>query len=575
MTEEIVAVPALFKVFDADGVRVPVVRDPLSDVFVDFTDTSHSNVFEAVRDGLANCMGYNQVNAWGRRLPLRFLGRHASAIREELTDYGVTDADVGELFALFEAYASKRREQLDSNLARGVTEFEDLQFLLEKNSAVIATLDGQPLGGYVEQTAIRATYMGTYLEVQVRLIHGLNGALEEGIFTTYVAAFHGFVETNKLPVRFITDEERAELAERGRAFQKYGVGVTYAHYVGQVVRSSYFGAKSYRSDGRVMIDGANFRQIDDNQHRQEAEAAQISDTRSRRLGSTASAARAIVLRDEDLWRCFPFVYGFSFSSKQWGRMAVSAISDVRWRPDAWDKLVLDSELKELVRALVDYSDGSFEDIVEGKGGGTIFLFHGPPGQGKTLTAETIAELLQRPLYSVSVGELGVEPDTLEKRLRVILDVATIWNAVILIDEADIFLEERDEHNIVRNAMVGVFLRLLEYHQGVLFLTTNRVKRIDEAFYSRISIAIHFKDEGAPKREKVWTNLLSAAQVEGLDPHELAAHALNGRQIKTAIRLSQTLARSRSEPVNPATVERVVELSNKFLEEVKRARGLAE
>ena len=90
-----------------------------------------------------------------------------------------------------------------------------------------------------------------------------------------------------------------------------------------------------------------------------------------------------------------------------------------------------------------------------------------------------------------MGELGTDPRQLESSLREILDVATAWDAVIGLDEADVFLEARDEHDIVRNAMVGVFLRLLEYHQGVLFLTTNRVKNIDSAFYSRISVALQY------------------------------------------------------------------------------------
>jgi len=87
--------------------------------------------------------------------------------------------------------------------------------------------------------------------------------------------------------------------------------------------------------------------------------------------------------------------------------------------------------------------------------------HGPPGTGKTLTAEAIAELLKRPLYSVSVGELGTTVEKLEEKLREILEVAHLWNAVILLDEADIFLEKRSDNDIHRNAMVGIFLRLLE------------------------------------------------------------------------------------------------------------------
>ena len=67
------------------------------------------------------------------------------------------------------------------------------------------------------------------------------------------------------------------------------------------------------------------------------------------------------------------------------------------------------------------------------------MLHGPPGTGKTLTAEGIAELLKRPLYMVSTGELGTRSDQLEVELNKILDVAHSWGAVLLLDEADVFL----------------------------------------------------------------------------------------------------------------------------------------
>ncbi len=100
------------------------------------------------------------------------------------------------------------------------------------------------------------------------------------------------------------------------------------------------------------------------------------------------------------------------------------------------RLVLPEEKKVLIRSLVENS-ADFSDIISGKGGGCIFLLHGSPGVGKTLTAESVAELLHRPLYSVSVGELGTDTNELEKKLTEILEVSSSWNAVILLDEADV------------------------------------------------------------------------------------------------------------------------------------------
>jgi len=105
----------------------------------------------------------------------------------------------------------------------------------------------------------------------------------------------------------------------------------------------------------------------------------------------------------------------------------------------------------------------------------LAVLHGPPGTGKTLTAEGISELLRCPLYMVSAGELGTDSRFLETELQRILDICHAWGAILLLDEADVFLEKRNMQDIHRNALVSIFLRQLEYFQGILFLTTNRVQ----------------------------------------------------------------------------------------------------
>lgn len=235
---------------------------------------------------------------------------------------------------------------------------------------------------------------------------------------------------------------------------------------------------------------------------------------------------------------------------------------------AYEQLVLPQEKKEVIKALVQFQSTTFSDIITGKGGGCIFLLHGSPGVGKTLTAESIAELLHRPLYSVSVGELGTTTDNLESNLKDILQVASTWNAVVLIDEADIFLEKRSKRDVERNALVGIFLRLLEYHQGVLFLTTNRVRTFDSAFHSRISIALKYKDLELEERRQVWHNLLGAAGIENIKVEILEGYDLNGRQIKNCIRLSQALAKSQNIVVSTEHILETVQIVQQFKEDIK-------
>lgn len=135
--------------------------------------------------------------------------------------------------------------------------------------------------------------------------------------------------------------------------------------------------------------------------------------------------------------------------------------------------------------VIAHSSGAsnFDDFVKGKGLGLIGLLFGPPGSGKTLTAEAIAETAQMPLYVVSSGALGHQAKDIHDMLSNILRLASHWKAVLLLDEADVFLAQRSPVDIERNALVSVFLRELEYYQGILLLTTNQAEVIDEAFKS--------------------------------------------------------------------------------------------
>ena len=177
-------------------------------------------------------------------------------------------------------------------------------------------------------------------------------------------------------------------------------------------------------------------------------------------------------------------------------------------------------------------------------------------------------MLKRPLYSVTVGELGVTTKDLEARLRQILELAWEWDAVLLIDESDIFLERRKDNDIKRNALVGIFLRLLEYHQGVLFLTSNRVKAFDDAFHSRISVALHYEALDQERRKQVFENLLGAAKITGIDTFKMSQYNLNGRQIKSTIRLAQSLALSQGIPVNTSHMERTVDVALQFQKDLE-------
>jgi SpoVK/Ycf46/Vps4 family AAA+-type ATPase len=268
------------------------------------------------------------------------------------------------------------------------------------------------------------------------------------------------------------------------------------------------------------------------------------------------------------------------------KLPVEKIRDVRWSSDTFDRrLVLKSTKKELIKALVTVHTSSSKpqksDIIEGKGKGLILLFHGPPGTGKTLTAESIAEFAQRPLYRVTCGDIGTEPESVEKYLESVLYIGTVWRCVVLLDEADVFLEERTPTDLQRNALVSVFLRTLEYFEGILILTSNRVGTFDEAFKSRVQMAMHYQRLDRKERLEVWhmffqdmLEVNERLKIEEL--HDklavLAQEDLNGRQIRNIINTARQLARYRNEVLAYTHIDQALEVAKEFEEYITRTRG---
>lgn len=245
---------------------------------------------------------------------------------------------------------------------------------------------------------------------------------------------------------------------------------------------------------------------------------------------------------------WPRMAGFSLTSKSWGDVVSDGLRDIMFDADVFDRLVLPESRKRMIKALVRHSNSTsgFQDLIKGKGAGIVFLLYGLPGTGKTLTAEAIAEFLGLPLYSVSMGTLGTTADELERRLGEILHLSERWDALLLLDEADAFLEARSSSSsLERNAMVSVMLRLVEYHQGIMFLTSNRIESIDPAFKTRITLALQYEPLDFEGRAKVWENLLVKSGfrdiIHTLDLKTLSKWPLNGREIKCALRIAMALA----------------------------------
>ena len=256
-------------------------------------------------------------------------------------------------------------------------------------------------------------------------------------------------------------------------------------------------------------------------------------------------------------------------------LEVDRIREVEWNKAAFDSLVINRNAKELVQALVTNrlvaEKGT--DPIEDKGNGLTILLHGGPGTGKTFTAESVAEFAEKPLYRVTCGDIGTLPEDVEQYLDSALHLGKIWDCVVLLDEADVFLEQRSLSDLQRNALVSVFLRLLEYYDGILILTSNRVGTFDEAFKSRIQLSLNYPPLTLPQRKKIWLNLINRLrklQQPNIDfedvecyVSELAEKDMNGRQIRNAITTARQLAKFKGRDMSYEDLKHVIGVASEF------------
>jgi SpoVK/Ycf46/Vps4 family AAA+-type ATPase len=294
------------------------------------------------------------------------------------------------------------------------------------------------------------------------------------------------------------------------------------------------------------------------------------------------------------------VRGFSLTDKKWAFFLVDNATDIQWLEDPMERLEIDGSSKKVINALVtahgrrrSSMDAQFQDIIPGKGLGLVFLFAGDPGLGKTLTAEVVSEHRKKALYAITSGELGIETAAADQRMRTIFDRAKAWDAYLLLDEADVFLAERDRDNLSRNGLVTgkltrlfcccwakykadenkqyscvslsimkvtasskvVFSEMLTRNLGVIFLTTNRLTAFDPAFESRIQCKLFYDPLTPIQRTRIWRTLLPRRLSRDNEPLEWdenvlrtlgASHNINGREIKNMIVAALALAEAEGE-----------------------------
>jgi SpoVK/Ycf46/Vps4 family AAA+-type ATPase len=221
-------------------------------------------------------------------------------------------------------------------------------------------------------------------------------------------------------------------------------------------------------------------------------------------------------------------------------------------------MILPDEDKEILIALV--SQQQKPDMPKK---GLIIRLYGAPGVGKTATVRAIAEVMEAPLRILHPSNMGKGAAETSGKLYTFFETAQRWNAIAVIDDADVFLEERAGSDLERNTIVALFLSSLERYTGTLFLTTNRPNAFDAAFRSRIRLSLHFGNLTGLAREKIWENHINSLNVARGDKllnflFSLGLYELNGRQIGSAFLNVKQLAEYKGTDLSWGDVEYAID-----------------
>ncbi|KAH0420931.1 ATPase [Colletotrichum camelliae] len=472
-----------------------------------------------------------------------------------------------------------------------VVDFKYLWAIFEPGCTVFTTEHGHQMAACFETSTYIETQNGKQLLLWCKSINWEKSDFGWESKTLNIKEFKNTILISSLPVFPLKNHKghaiiEQNLTQRGKLFESL-CGLQYRDYDGQAVQvvqlqhSFEVREKTVRVQERVVIDAEAYDRFNpyDQTFTHPILEDKEKDVESCRFGHAEYNVIPIdlvnkeepkkTLTDYQRLLCAPLVRGYALKTKRWLRLSVSSVKEIELNEGAFSSLVLPENYKKLLRAFMESQlqfKNDFDDFVAGKGKGIVILLSGSPGTGKTLTVESVAEVLKAPLYSLSAGDLGTDSGNVQERLDDALQLAADWNAVLLIDECDVFLEARSSDNLDRNELVSIFLRTIEYYEGIMFLTTNRLDSIDPAFHSRVHLSLEYPGLEKSSRKEIWSGFLDkigkGEQRHALSEEDigrLASLDLNGRQIKNILKTSNLLACSEKARLRFDHVKTVLEV----------------
>ena len=237
-------------------------------------------------------------------------------------------------------------------------------------------------------------------------------------------------------------------------------------------------------------------------------------------------------------------------------------------PFNWDDLVIPDFLKEGLDDFIFearnrkrfWERKTVSNIIS-KNNGLIALLTGPPGTGKTMTAQVIAVELGIDLYRIDLSSLTSKHlDETSQNFGKFLSQAAHFNVILFFDEADALFGKRsvvdNAHNRFADISTNHILDKIEDYNGIALLSSNKKENIDTAFIRRIRFVLEFPKPKPELRKQIWRNLFAKQRIKkGFKEQESIISILGqrvdftGGQIHDSVLTASSIAKHQKKPLS--------------------------
>jgi len=290
-------------------------------------------------------------------------------------------------------------------------------------------------------------------------------------------AYQGTRPITSLFLQRITEETLVKVTERGRLYLSY-CRVFYAEYYSNTNTQNELSCSDNSVKPcvrRVMIDPFGFH------HAQQ--------------GYNPHLRLPLPVIAEDNIARFPYwIGGYDLEAHEWQTFRIWDLKPIEYDQDAWERLIMDENTKDLIRSLVDSTGRPLGASQPGQfSKGKNVLLNGSPGTGRMTTVHAVCNLFNRPLLTISADHSIGYDRTSNLSQRVSL--AVTWNAVIVVKNADGFLMSKFDPE-----RVNAVLRQFESDDCIAFWVKNGC---DKEFLSSFCAVIDFPELNAAARRQLW------------------------------------------------------------------------